>query len=308
MRENILLDPSGVDGCVSRSAGRGNERRGGLAALPGKSWLFTFVCGLLALLGMGLSAQASCVILGVYPSGKPLLVKHVGWPLMVTVFGLAGVLAAWQRPAWNWVRRWQTVIHRALDFWKIQPWWGRVLIIVGIGHGLISVGYLLNCPEDLFRQYQEIEEFASTPSRLFAGQPVANLEYHILRYRRVIPPRAQIAYRGHWEAMIVAYRLYPRRLFLLPEDVQRLARAWGDHRWLEIKTKGASRADAWTDEYWAARHPPVEIPPLSQFLADRHIEYIIRYDENHPELCQVVRLTPETGLARGQVLQEGTQR
>ncbi|MGB9688490.1 hypothetical protein [Thermogutta sp.] len=293
---------------MSRSAGRGNERRGRLAALPGKSWLFTFVCGLLALLGMGLSAQASCVILGVYPSGKPLLVKHVGWPLMVTVFGLAGVLAAWQRPAWNWVRRWQTVIHRALDFWKIQPWWGRVLIIVGIGHGLISVGYLLNCPEDLFRQYQEIEEFASTPSRLFAGQPVANLEYHILRYRRVIPPRAQIAYRGHWEAMIVAYRLYPRRLFLLPEDVQRLARAWGDHRWLEIKTKGASRADAWTDEYWAARHPPVEIPPLSQFLADRHIEYIILYDENHPELCQVVRLTPETGLARGQVLQEGTQR
>ncbi|WP_347246598.1 hypothetical protein [Thermogutta sp.] len=293
---------------MSRSAGRGNERRGRLAALPGKSWLFTFVCGLLALLGMGLSAQASCVILGVYPSGKPLLVKHVGWPLMVTVFGLAGVLAAWQRPAWNWVRRWQTVIHRALDFWKIQPWWGRVLIIVGIGHGLISVGYLLNCPEDLFRQYQEIEEFASTPSRLFAGQPVANLEYHILRYRRVIPPRAQIAYRGHWEAMIVAYRLYPRRLFLLPEDVQRLARAWGDHRWLEIKTKGASRADAWTDEYWAARHPPAEIPPLGQFLADRHIEYIIRYDENHPELCQVVRLTPETGLARGHVLQEGTQR
>ncbi|GIX01311.1 MAG: hypothetical protein KatS3mg112_0248 [Thermogutta sp.] len=308
MNNHIQLCASGVDRSVSHSAGTGSEKRGRLAALSGKSWLFTSVCGLLALLGMGLSIQAGCVILGVYPSGKPVLVKHVGWPLLVTLFGLAGMLATWQRPSWNWVRKWQTVMRRALGFWKVQPWWGRVLIIVGIGHGLISVGYLLNCPEDLLRQYQEIQEFASAPSRLFAGQRVANLEYHILQYRRMIPPRAQVAYRGHWEAMIVAYRLYPRRLVLLPEDVQRLARAWGDHRWLEIKTKGASRADAWTDEYWAARCPPVENPPLSQFLADRHIEYIIVYNENHPELCQVLRVTPETGLARGQISQEGTQR
>ena len=308
MSENIPLGTSGVKSSESPSAGGGNRENGRSAAPPWKSWLLTFVYGLLALLGMGAAVQAGCVILGIYPSGKPVLVKHVGWPLLVALFGLAGVLAMWPRPAWNWVQRWQATMRWAIDFWWAQPWWGRVLIIAATGHGLISVGYFLNCPEDLLRQYQEIKQFASAPSRLFAGQRVANLEYHIQQYRRAIPPDGQIAYRGSWEAMIVAYQLYPRRLFLLPEDAQRLARAWGDHRWLEIKTKGASRADTWTEEYWAARRPPVEIPPLHQFLAERDIQYMIIFSENHPELCRVLRLNPDTGLACGHIFQEDAPR
>gem|GEM_PF-3754986 len=70
MSENIPLGTSGVKSSESPSAGGGNRENGRLAAPPWKSWLLTFVCGLLALLGMGAAVQAGCVILGIYPSGK----------------------------------------------------------------------------------------------------------------------------------------------------------------------------------------------------------------------------------------------
>lgn len=244
---------------------------------------------------------AGCLdLVGVLPESCPFRIKHPGWPFLIVLVGWAGVLIFWPRPRWMWVRTFQSRAARVGSLWRSQGLLGRCVMVAIFLHAAISLGYLLNAPEALIRKYQEDRMLAETSGRIFGGTVVANLDFFLERCRREIPGRANVVYRGHWEAMLAAYRLYPRRLYLLPEDAYRLAGAWNRHRWLEILTKGASRAEDRTDQYWLSRQVPPESSAAdrARFFAERGITYVIEFDEDRPGLCRIKKVPPTPSLMR----------
>lgn len=234
---------------------------------------------------------------GLLPEKSLLGIKHAGWPLLIMLVGGIAVLISWPRPAWGWVLSLRAYTAWLGQQWQSQGLLGRCLIVTILLHAVISVGYLLNAPETLIQKYQEQGMLTKFPSQMCGGATVANLDFFLEQCRKEIPERANAVYRGHWEAMVAAYRLYPRRLYFLPEDAYRLAGAWNKHRWLEIATKGASRADDGTDSYWLSRRIPPRFSAEEQarFFAERDITHLIEFNEEQPGLCRIKRIPTRDG-------------
>jgi len=153
----------------------------------------------------------------------------------------------------------------------------------------ISLAYFFESPSDLNSTLTERAELMATPFRIRSGERYVHWEFFAPQWKRLIPPEAAIAYRGSWEGPLVAYELYPRRLYLLPEDARRLAANWHSHRWLTEKTKGKSLRDRWTDEFWLRRTswPTFDI---ASFVRERNIEFLLTFDEANEERCSLVRI------------------
>lgn len=216
--------------------------------------------------------------------------RHPGWPTMLAL--LAGTVAvlAWPGPANAFVRKVRQLGQPVAEFWQRSGLVWRLVFCALAGHLLVSSPLLLEIPGALQSAFRENRQFVVGPVRTRNGQTLANWQYHLRTWQQ-LPPQAGIVYRGGWEAMLVAYHLYPRRLYLLPEDATSLAARWHDHRWLEKKTAGQSRQDRWTDEYWRSRLCPVA-PLGDDFLRLRDVQAVIEFREESPADCRVIRLPP----------------
>lgn len=254
----------------------------------------------LIMLGSLLAFAGSLLFLaGGLPVGVTFPIKHPGWPLLLAVVCGLGMAIAWPGRTWRWVRRLQEGAGQFAVIWLRQGLVGKAIQIALVIHVLSGLGMIFNGPENIVHRYQERARLSRSPDRIFYGERVANFEFFMERWRQEIPERAQVAYQGHWEGLLAAYELYPRRLFFTPDSILRLASGWNDHRWLKIRTRGASAREDWTDEFW----PPIvqdrfQVPvDLEGFLRERQISCLMRYDEGNPEACRV-ELQPTGEMAR----------
>lgn len=216
--------------------------------------------------------------------------KHPGWPTVLSLLTGTGAVLAWPGPANVVVQKVRQLAQPVAEFWRRSGLVWRVVFCTLAGHFLVSCPLLLEIPGDVQSTFRENRQFVVGPVRTRDGQTLANWQYHLRTWQQ-LPLQAGIVYRGGWEAMLVAYHLYPRRLYLLPEDAPSLAARWHDHRWLDKKTAGQSRRDRWTDDYWCSRLCPVASSG-EDFLRQRDVQAIIEFREESPSDCRVIRLSP----------------
>lgn len=249
--------------------------------------------GLCVLGGVLVSASGATLVLaalkitGMVPSlGGVALPHRVGWPMLTLLVGMGLLAAGWPSPKSPLLQRWQDFIRSFSQLWNHGNLIWRIVITALIGHLAISLAYFLGAPVDLHETFVERANLQGTLLSIRAGQRYVHWEFLARLWKETIPPRAAVAYRGHWEGPLVAYELYPRRLYLLPEDGRRLAANWHNHRWLAEKTKGKSLADRSTDEFWTQRTiwPSLD---LETFIQQRHIEFLLTFDEADEKGCSL---------------------
>jgi hypothetical protein len=105
------------------------------------------------------------------------------------------------------------------------------------------------------------------------GKLQPNFDNFCKRCREQIPLDARILYHGPNEGLVLAYVIYPRRVFMLPgEQRDMFHECWRRESWCQGMT-----ADP-LDAYW--KWDP-SMPNISeeQFIADRRVTYVVTFDE-----------------------------
>lgn len=246
--------------------------------------------GLLSLLSVVVTLLAALRAIGIVSSlGGIQLPRHIGWPMVMFLVGVALLTGAWPETKNHMIRRAQSTLDHLAELWRGQGLLGRLVLCVMIGHGAISLAYVFELPADFREVFVERATLTATPVSVREGDRYVHWEFFIPRWKKTIPAEASVAYRGQWEGPLVAYELYPRRLYLLPSDARRLAANWYNHRWLAKKTRGKSLADRWTDQYWSQRSswPTVN---LKSFIQERGITFLLTFDEADEKGCSLVRI------------------
>ncbi len=218
--------------------------------------------------------------------GGVQLPRRVGWPILPLLVGMGLFAAGWPSPKILLLQRWQRLIQQFFQLWNQRNLVWRIIAITLTGHMAISLGYFLGSPVDLHETFVERATLQATSCSVRGGQCYIHWEYLARSWKEALPPRAAVAYRGHWEGPLVAYELYPRRLYLLPEDGHRLAANWHNHRWLAEKTKGKSLADRSTDEFWVHRTTWPSLD-LATFIRERNIEFLLTFNEADEKACSL---------------------
>jgi len=246
--------------------------------------------GLLAAISGSIVLLVISQTIGLLPSLAGITpTRHVGWPIIMFVVGLGLVTSAWPCPKSRLLQRWQLVTRHLAQLWRQRGIVWRLVFCAVLAHVAISLVYLFESPADLNSTLAERAALTATPFRIRSGERYVHWEFFAPQWKQTIPPGAAVAYRGYWEGPLVAYELYPRRLYLLPEDARRLAANWHNHRWLTEKTKGKSFRDRWTDEFWLRRTswPTFD---LASFVRARNIEFLVTFDETNEQGCSLARI------------------
>jgi len=255
----------------------------------GSFWM-CFLGGLVALVSTVVILLATLRVTGIVTSlGGIQLPRRIGWPMVMLLVGMVLLIGAWPKANSPIHRRCQSAVDHLATLWRAQGLLGRLVLCALIGQGAISLAYAFELPANLNEVFLERAKLTTTPVSIREGDRYVHWEFFIPQWKKTIPSRASLAYRGQWEGPLVAYELYPRRLYLLPNDAQRLAANWNNHRWLAKKTRGKSLHDRWVDEYWFERSswPTFD---LKSFIQERGITFLLTFDEADEKTCSLLRI------------------
>ncbi len=106
------------------------------------------------------------------------------------------------------------------------------------------------------------------------GLATPNFDNFCQRCREAIPSNATILYRGPNQGLVLAYELYPRRIYLLPQDQHDMFHdCWCRESWCQ------GLAPDPLEHYWKWDQPYPSISP-EKFIAEHHITHVVTFDES----------------------------
>ncbi|HTQ38083.1 MAG TPA: hypothetical protein VMJ32_03595 [Pirellulales bacterium] len=112
----------------------------------------------------------------------------------------------------------------------------------------------------------------------------SNLDHFCQQCRAQIPPNANILYHGPNDGLVMAYELYPRRLYMLPYEQRNLCEyCWCLEKWCR------GMAPDPLDIVWKW-DPPIPDVPEDQFVREHHITYVVNYDYFNPANTSILPL------------------
>jgi hypothetical protein len=98
------------------------------------------------------------------------------------------------------------------------------------------------------------------------------------RVRRTLPLNARVLYIGHGEGQLLSYVLYPRPVFMRPQD--RYV-AWIEHQSHDL-------GDIPDDELFRKSYPkPGETPSLEAFVRAHRITHVVKFVESDLAGCRI---------------------
>ncbi len=95
-----------------------------------------------------------------------------------------------------------------------------------------------------------------------------------------MPADARILFHGQTAGLRLAYEVYPRQVFMLPQELRTLAASW--HVQPQLADLPVDRKTA----YWEERLPDASIDER-QFIAEHRINYVVTFDEYDLAKCRV---------------------
>jgi hypothetical protein len=158
------------------------------------------------------------------------------------------------------------------ELWRRWGWRERSVFAVVAAQALFVLRFWQGYPSYLAQERQAQEHSYRTAAYVVNGQHVPNLECFGRRVNEQLPPTARILYHGQTAALRFAYEVYPRRVFMLPQELTALAASW--HVQPQLRDIPEDRQLA----YWRQRLPNASVNE-QDFIRDHRIDYVVTFDE-----------------------------
>jgi hypothetical protein len=164
-----------------------------------------------------------------------------------------------------------SILQRFGTQWMAWNWRGRtVLIFLAINVAMITNSFCTywKHTSTIFSYHNELLASSCDEN----GRAAPNFDNFCRRCREEIPSDAKILYRGPNEGLVLAYELYPRRMYLLPQDQHDMFyNCWCRETWCQ------NMAPDPLEHYWKWDQPCTSISP-EKFIADHQITYLVTFD------------------------------
>ena len=171
-------------------------------------------------------------------------------------------------------------VARSRELWKHWGWRQRTMFAILICQALFVVRFWQTYPAVL-----DFERMAQANTyRLAAygsdGRQSPLLEHFCRQVCEATPPSARILFHGGTPAMRFAYEVYPRRVFILPQEMTRMAESW--HKQPQLSDLPPDPHEP----YWH-QFLPKDSPDPADFIRQHEINYVATFDEYDLSRCSL---------------------
>jgi hypothetical protein len=177
----------------------------------------------------------------------------------------------------------RAILQRGLAQWRIWNWGARIVLLVGLvqaglmGKSLVAYWHLSS---STFSHYM-----TPRPTQIAGnGSSLPTFSYFCDKCQREIPSDARILYHGPNQGLVLAYEIYPRRVFMLPSEQRTMfTDCWRNERWCRgMKPDPMLAIWKWD--------PPLPNVSEMQFIAEHEITYVVSFDEDNISNCCIQKL------------------
>jgi hypothetical protein len=200
------------------------------------------------------------------------------------VLGLSGFLL-WYAAADRTGESFRFVRRALVDLrvtWKLWDWRRRAFFLIAICNLTMMLFHASRYPQLLY-QDRENRTFAAAVPQGALGSKVSSIENFARQVVAQTPADARILFQGRTAVMRLAFEVYPRRVFMLPQDFRTMATQWHVQPWL--RNAPVDRHEP----YWHQFIPIVNADPES-FIRQHAITYVARFDETDSSQCELERV------------------
>lgn len=166
------------------------------------------------------------------------------------------------------------MVERCLIQWACWNWRARlmlVFLILQLSFMGFSVCQYWQRASTMFSYHDSVRPSYLTPEKKL----LADFDYLCQECLQQIPADANILYHGPNEGLILAYELYPRSVFMLPQEQRDMFQyCWRLEEWCQGMTPDP------LELYWKWDYPLQNISE-EQFIADHQITYVVTFDKSH---------------------------
>jgi hypothetical protein len=219
--------------------------------------------------------------------------RSAGRPIgfFLTGFGAWYFSVDRRRKSYQFFRRWfagldgqfRALGGQLLAAWQRWDWRGRLFLLITGANLVLMLIHASHYPQ-IWRQDRENRRRAVANAECeLAGRKVPSLEHFAKLVVEQTPPDARILFEGRTAGMRLAFEVYPRRVFMLPQDYRTMATQWHVQPWLKNPVVDPHEA------YWHQFLPAVNVP-AEDFVRDRSITYVAHFDELNLSECKLERL------------------
>ena len=169
---------------------------------------------------------------------------------------------------------------RFRELWRRWGWRERAVFVVVACQTLFVLRFWENYPSNLAQEREGLDLFYRETTHKLDGRELPVVEGFSRRVCQQLPADARILFHGQTAGLRFAYEVYPRRVFMLPQEMRVLAAEWHVQPQLrDIPADGRI-------EYWRERLPDTAIDER-QFIREHRIDYVVTFDEYEIAKCRV---------------------
>ena len=166
---------------------------------------------------------------------------------------------------------------------KIGPfmlanWRRRTLLALLVAELFLFTRFWINYPYHVVRMCELTTCDRTEPTVLLDWHTHRNMECFAGECCQDFPESARILYHGHIEGMVFAYQVYPRRVFMLPEEYGEISRSWHAQKWLN------GMPDDPLEAFWHANPPPTI--DRDTFIREHGLTHEVWFNGDEPVACR----------------------
>jgi hypothetical protein len=167
-----------------------------------------------------------------------------------------------------------------LATWRSWDWRGRCMFALVAGQALLVARFWEDYPSVLSFERMAMANAYTSPTYKINGERLPTLECFGRSVREQLPPDARILFHGRTAVLRFAYEVYPRRVFMLPQEMRELAATW------HVQPQLRDLPDDPHLRFWHDKLPTASIEP-AEFIREHRIDFIATFDENDLAACRV---------------------
>jgi hypothetical protein len=207
---------------------------------------------------------------------------HLRNPAVLSLAGFLLWYAAIDRRGdpFRFVRR---ALVDLLATWKVSDWRRRSFFLIATCNLIMLLFHASRYPQLLYQDRENQQFAAAAPQAAPGRRRVSSIEHFARQVVAETPADARILYQGRTAVMRLAFEVYPRRVFMLPQDFRTMATQWHVQPWL--RNPPVDRHEP----YWHQFIPIVNADPEA-FIREHAITYVARFDEMDSSQCQLERV------------------
>jgi len=208
-----------------------------------------------------------------------LLVGYFQWRKTYDGFG------RWLKDRTDWIGR-PAIARASRSFaqlpglWRIWGWRPRTMFVLIICQALFVLRFWSTYPTLLDDQRDAQANTVCFASFGPPGHELSLLEHFCREVCEQTPPNARILFHGHTPAMRFAYEVFPRRVFILPQEMTAMAESWHAQPQLHDLPNDPH------EPYWHQFLPTDSTAP-AVFMQQHAIDYVATFDEYDLSRCRV---------------------